>query len=162
MPSFKTVRVVALFEGFKGVVVLLAATGLLALVHHDVHKLAALLIEHGHLNPASKYPKIFIEASAQLTDPRLWWMATCAAMYSALRLVESYGLYKERAWAEVLAALSGAIYVPFEVIELVHKPTGLAATLLVLNLAVVALMVSALNARRKTKRPASQTSIKNL
>lgn len=162
MPSFKAIRVVALFEGLKGIVVLLAATGLLALVHHDVHQLATSLIEHTHLNPASRYPKIFIEASAQLTDSRLWWLAACAAMYSALRLVESYGLYKERAWAEVLAAFSGAIYVPFEVIELVHTPSSLAATLLALNLAVVALMVNALNARRKTQRPGSQTSGKNL
>jgi uncharacterized membrane protein (DUF2068 family) len=161
MPFFKAIRAVALFEGLKGIVVLLAATGLLALVHHDVRQLAARLIEHAHLNPASKYPKIFIDASAQLTDPHLWWLAACAAMYAMLRLVEGYGLYNERAWAEVLAALSGAIYVPFEVIELVHRPTGLAATLLVTNLAVVALMVSALNARRKTQRPMSQTSGQN-
>jgi uncharacterized membrane protein (DUF2068 family) len=144
--------VVAAVEGLKGIVVLLAASGLLALVHHDAHKLAAMLIEHAHLNPASQYPKIFIEAAGQLTDPRLWGLAAGAATYSILRLVESYGLYRERAWAEVLAALSGAIYVPFELMELVRRPTGLAAGLLALNLAVVALMVHALSARRRAAR----------
>ncbi len=77
----------AVVEGLKGIVVLLAASGLLALLHHDTHMLAALLIEHTHLNPASKYPRIFIDAADQLTDPRLWQLAAGAAMYSALRLV---------------------------------------------------------------------------
>lgn len=149
MPSSRAIRVVATIECFKGVVVLLAASGFLALIHHDVHRLAALLIEHAHLNPASKYPKIFVDAAAQVTDVRLWQLAAGAATYSILRLIEAYGLYRERTWAEVLAAVSGVVYVPFEVAELVHRATALATALLALNLAVVALMVRALYARRK-------------
>jgi uncharacterized membrane protein (DUF2068 family) len=72
-----------------------------------------------------------------------------------VRLVEAYGLYRERAWAEVLAALSGGIYIPFELTELVHRPTGLAALLLALNIAIVAFMLHALNARRKAVRGAT-------
>jgi uncharacterized membrane protein (DUF2068 family) len=155
MPSSRALRLVAVLEGFKGVVALLAASGLLALVHHDVHQLAAVLVEHAHLNPASKYPKIFLQAAAEVSDPRLWQLAAGATAYSAIRLVEGYGLYRERAWAEVLAALSGAIYVPFELAELLHRPTGLAALLLVLNVAIVAFMVHTLNARRKTVRGAA-------
>ena len=63
-------------------------------------------------------------------------------------LVEGYGLYKQRAWAEILAALSGAVYVPFELMELARRPSVLATFLLALNLAVVAVMVLALKARR--------------
>lgn len=155
MPSSSAIRLVATLEGIKGVIVLFAASGLLALVHHDVHRLAALLVEHAHLNPASKYPKIFLDAATQVNDPQLWQLAAGAAAYSVLRLAEAYGLYRDRAWAEVLAAVSGAIYVPFELMELVHRPTGLAASLLTLNLAVVALMVYALNARRKAVRSAA-------
>lgn len=147
MPSSSAIRWVAAVEGMKGCVVLLAATGLLALVHQDVHRWAATLVEHAHLNPASKYPKIFLDAAAQVNDTRLWQLAAGALMYSVLRLVEAYGLYHERAWAEMLAAGSGAIYVPFEVEALVREPTVMAATLLGINLAVVALMVRTLRAR---------------
>jgi uncharacterized membrane protein (DUF2068 family) len=155
MPSSRALRLVAALEGLKGVVVLLAASGLLALVHHDVHKLAATLVEHAHLNPAAKYPKIFLDAAAEVNDPRLWQLAAGAAAYSIVRLVEGYGLYRERAWAEVLAALSGAIYIPFELTELLHRPTGLASLLLALNVAIVAFMVYTLNARRKAGRGAA-------
>lgn len=149
MQSSRAVRAVALIECLKGVVVLLAASGLLTLIHHDVHRLAALLVEHAHLNPASKYPKIFVDAAAQLTDVRLWQLTAGAAVYAMLRLLEAYGLYREHVWAELLAAVSGAVYIPFEVAELVHRATLLGTTLLTLNLAIVALMVRALHAKRK-------------
>jgi uncharacterized membrane protein (DUF2068 family) len=154
MPSFSAIRFVAFFEGFKGVVVLFAASGILALIHHDVHRLAALLIGHAHLNPASKYPRIFLDAASQLDDPRLWQLAAGAASYSVFRLTEAYGLYRGRAWAELLAAASGALYVPFELLELLRRPSGLVVALLILNLAIVMLMVLALRARRRAARNA--------
>jgi uncharacterized membrane protein (DUF2068 family) len=149
----RAVRFVAWLEAAKGVIVLLAATGLLSLVHKDVYQLAALLVEHAHLNPASRYPQIFLDAAAKFGDSRLLALAAGAALYSAVRLVEAYGLYFERAWAELLAAGSGAIYVPFELAGWVHQPSWHAAALLVLNLAVVALMVRAMLQRRRPPAP---------
>lgn len=137
-------------EGLKGVLVLLAGTGLLALVHHDVHALAASLIEHAHLNPAARYPRIFLDASLQLTDSRLWQLAAGAGLYTLLRFLEAYGLYRERAWAETLAAVSGGIYIPFEVLELTRKPGLISAALLTLNLLVVGVMLAALWRRRRS------------
>ncbi len=48
--------------------------------------------------------------------------------------------------------MSGSIYVPFELIEIVHRPTGLSVALLLVNLTIVALMVYALIARRRAAR----------
>ncbi len=144
-----TIRCVALFELLKGVVVLGAATGLFALMHHNLHDAAAALVAHTHLNPASRYPRIFIDAASNLQDSRLVMLAAGAAAYALMRLAEGYGLYRERAWAELLAAASGAIYVPFELVELVQRPSWTAAALLALNLLVVALMLRALAQRRR-------------
>ena len=57
--------------GDKGVIVLAAASGLLALIHRDVHAAAAVLIEHLHLNPASREPQVFIDFAAHLQNGRL-------------------------------------------------------------------------------------------
>lgn len=143
------IRTVALFEAFKGAVVLMAASGLLSLIHHDVHAAAAKLIEHMHLNPAARYPQIFIDATSNVHDSRLMLLAGGAGAYALVRFVEAYGLYGEKAWAEVLAAVSGAIYVPFEIAGLLRRPTWHGALLLGVNLFVVALMVWALLQRRK-------------
>jgi uncharacterized membrane protein (DUF2068 family) len=144
----RAIRAVACFEALKGAVVLLAATGLLSLIHRDLNAVAALLIEHMHLNPASKYPHIFLDLASKANDSRLLLLAAGASSYAVIRFVEAYGLFLERAWAEVLAALSGAIYVPFEVIELTRSPTWHGATLLALNVAIVGIMIRALVKRR--------------
>jgi uncharacterized membrane protein (DUF2068 family) len=142
------VRAVAFVEAFKGAVVLMAATGLLALVHKDLNELGIRLVAHTHLNPASRYPHIFLDAMSRLDEPRVLALAAGAFAYAALRFLEAYGLLRQRAWAEWLAALSGAIYVPLEVAEIVRKPTALDVAILVVNAAVVATMVRALMQRR--------------
>lgn len=142
-------RTVALFEAFKGVVVLMAASGLLTLIHRDVHGVAVRFIAHMHLNPASHYPLIFIDAASNVHDSRLTWLAGGAFVYACVRFSEAYGLYTRKAWAEVLAALSGAIYVPFEVARLLHRPTWHSALFLTINLSIVSLMVWALLQRRR-------------
>jgi len=145
------IRLVAYFEAFKGVLVIVAATGLLTLVHQNLHDLAASLIAHAHLNPASKYPLIFLDAATRLQDTRTVLLAAGAAVYSAVRLAEGYGLYYEKAWAEVLAAGSGAIYLPVEIYEWFAQPSWFRAALFTVNAVVVALMLHALWQRRRAQ-----------
>lgn len=151
MQTHKAIRAVAAFEAFKGLLALAAASGLFLLLHRDLRHFAVTLVEHAHLNPAAHYPSIFIVAVEHLQNTRFALIAMGAAAYSTLRFVEAYGLFREAAWAEVLAAVSGIIYVPFEVAELIHRPGWLAVVALVLNVAVVAVMVVALSQRRKER-----------
>jgi len=143
------VRLVALFEAFKGVLVLLVGTGVIALRHKGVYDVALSLLEHAHLNPASRYPHIFLDAASDLQNTRLVVLAAGAACYSALRFVEAYGLLFARGWAEMLAALSGAIYLPFEIAGLLEHRTLLHAGMLLANLVVVAIMLYALVRKRR-------------
>lgn len=152
MKQSGALRTVALFEAGKGVVVLLAGFGLLSLIHHDVQRSAERLLAHAHLNPASRYPGIFIDLARQLTDARLALMAVGAAAYSLVRFVEAYGLWHARLWAAWFAALSGGIYIPFELFELYERLTWISAGALVLNSAVVVVMLSCL---LKTQRDVS-------
>jgi uncharacterized membrane protein (DUF2068 family) len=82
-------------------------------------------VVHLHLNPARHYPRVFIEAAGRLTDARLWLLAAGGFAYSLLRFAEAYGLWRERAWAEWIGIVSGGVYLPVEVYELVHRPTVL-------------------------------------
>lgn len=150
----RAVRVIAFIEAAKGILVLLAATGILAFIHADWNELAARLVRLSHLNPASKYPHIFLDAVSHLQEPRLLWLAAGAAAYSFLRLVEAYGLYRERAWAEWLAFIASGLFIPAEINEILRRPSVLSLTVLVVNLAIVAVMAHALWQRRRP-RPTS-------
>jgi uncharacterized membrane protein (DUF2068 family) len=135
------VRAIAFFEAVKGGLVLAAGFGLLALVHRDLEDLAERLVRHSHLNPASHYPRVFIEAAAHTSDSRLRTLAALAFVYSTVRFVEAYGLWKMRAWAEWFAIISGFVYLPVEVYELIEKPTLIRAGILILNALVVAYLL---------------------
>jgi uncharacterized membrane protein (DUF2068 family) len=135
------VRAIAFFEAVKGGLVLVAGFGLLALVHRDLEDLAERLVMHSHLNPASHYPRVFIEAAAHTSDSRLRTLAALAFVYSTVRFVEAYGLWKMRAWAEWFAIISGCVYLPVELYELVEKPTLIRAGILILNALVVAYLL---------------------
>ncbi|KXS32685.1 MAG: Uncharacterized protein AWT59_1212 [Candidatus Gallionella acididurans] len=147
----KTLRAVALIEATKGMLVILTGFGALSLIHRDVQQFAERLVGHLHLNPAKHFPQIFIEAASHLTDARLWTLAAFAAAYGLVRLIEAYGLWHGRRWAEWFAAASGAIYVPFELYELLHKVSWLALGTLAVNLLVVGLMLFALRRSHPAK-----------
>lgn len=133
-------HVVALFEAVKGALVLLLGFGLLALTHQDLEDVAERLASYLHLNPASYYPRIFIEAASKLTDGKLWLFASLAFAYALFRFVEAYGLWKMRPWAEWLALISGGIYIPIELYELIQKVTWVRILLLTTNVAIVLYM----------------------
>ena len=137
-------RTVALLEAAKGALVLLLGFGLLSLIHHDVQRVAERLIAHAHLNPAARYPRIFIDVTNQITDARLLLIAAGAGVYSLVRFIEAYGLWYARRWAEWFAALSGGIYVPFELFELYERATWLSLGALMLNSTIVVFMLYSL------------------
>jgi len=66
-----------------------------------------------------------------------------------VRLAEGYGLWYDRAWAEWLGAVSGLIYVPFEIYALSKGFTLLKLATLTLNIVVVSVLIEALIRRRR-------------
>jgi len=108
MSSHRGLRVVPGIEATKGLLILLAGFGVLELIHHGVQHVAEELVRHSHLNPASRYPRIFVHAASEVTDARLWLLAAAAALYASPRLVEAYGLWRRRRWAKWFGVLTGA------------------------------------------------------
>jgi hypothetical protein len=55
-------KTVAVFEALKGSAVLLAAIGVVSLVHEDAQAVIEDIVRNFHLNPASRYPRILLDA----------------------------------------------------------------------------------------------------
>jgi uncharacterized membrane protein (DUF2068 family) len=136
------IRVVAVFEALKGVLVLSAGLGLLSLVHHDLQATAERLVRHSHLNPARHYPRIFIEAAAHMNDSRLRSLAALAFLYAAVRFIEAYGLWLMRVWAEWFAIIAGSLFLPVEAYEMFRRATAMRGIVLLTNLFIVAYLVN--------------------
>jgi len=144
-------RIVAIFEAAKGLLVLLVGCGLLAFIHRDLHLAAEQLVRHSHLNPASRYPQIFLDLADHISDVQLWVMAFSAVFYSVIRFVEAYGLWLQRQWAEWFGLLTGGMYIPIEVFELVRRITWPRVTVLSVNTGIVAYLAYILYQSRRSR-----------
>jgi len=141
IPNTNTaLHAIAFFEGLKGIAAITASIGLLSLAHHDVRAMAYALIGHFHLDPEAHYPRILLNDATWLANVNLRQTVMLAWAYAAIRLLEGYGLWKDRAWAEWLASLSGAVYLPFELRHLVQHTTVINSMVLIGNIGVVGYM----------------------
>jgi uncharacterized membrane protein (DUF2068 family) len=140
---------VAMVEAGKGALVLLSGFGVLTLLHFKLGLVAASLVGHLHLNPAKKYPSIFVDALSGVSDGRLWFLASLALVYSIMRFVEAYGLWRRRIWAGWFALISAGIYLPIEVFSLIRRVTWIRIGATVVNLLIVAFMIVVLLRSRK-------------
>ena len=137
----RALRAIAIFEAIKGIAALAAIVGVLELMHHDVRHLALELIGHFHLNPGARYPSILLHYADLLPGANVRLLLVLAFGYILVRLLEAYGLWNDQAWGEWLGALSGGLYIPFEIGHLMYRASAINAAVLAGNVFVVCFLV---------------------
>ena len=132
-------RTVSLVEIFKGFAALLIAYLVSHAIRHDYdfEDLAERILERLHISIDHSWTQHILNWADKLSDMHPATILAIAAAYATLRFAEGYGLWKQRAWAEWLAIISGALYIPLEVQRLIHHPTAIHWTILLVNLLVV-------------------------
>lgn len=140
--QLKVLRAVASLELAKGLVVLAAACAVIWLVQRqDMGDIAYAFLRMLHISPDHHFARAFLEWADRMTDARVSVIAGFAGTYCTLRFVEAYGLWRARRWAEWIALVSGALYLPIEVFEIYRRVNAFHVSLLLLNLAVVLYML---------------------
>jgi uncharacterized membrane protein (DUF2068 family) len=151
----KGVRTVATIEFTKGIIVVLAGLGVFSIRNRNIWGVAESFLEFFHVNPYHHYVGVFIDLVSKVSDVHLWKIAVVASVYTILRFVEAYGLWYALPWAEWLAIASGAIYIPFEIADLLRRPSPFRVLVIVVNLFIVLYMarlrLEALRKRRAGK-----------
>jgi uncharacterized membrane protein (DUF2068 family) len=137
----KGIHTIAVFEAFKGLIVLIAGFAILQLVHGELQLVADGIVKHLHMNLARHNPHIFLEAISRITDSKIRLYAAFAFTYSVIRFVEAYGLWHLKPWAEWFAILSGGIYIPVEIIGLFRHATVIKGSIFLINLFIVLFLV---------------------
>jgi len=146
------VRAVALLEAGKGLLALMAGSGLLLLWNANLQTVGDELLRHLHLNPGHMHGNVLWQALTSTSNFHLHLLAIGVICYALLRFTEATGLWFDRRWAEWLGVLSGGIYVPFEVRELLLRPGWISLTLLALNVLIVGYLALRLSRQRNRQR----------
>jgi uncharacterized membrane protein (DUF2068 family) len=139
--TVQVLRTVAALELSKGMIVLLAASGVLLLIRReDPWDIADGFLKLLHISPDHHFAQVFLNWADSLTETKVWAVAGVAVTYSVLRFVEAYGLWYARAWAEWIALVSGMLYLPFEIYKLIHHPSPFHLWVFLINVAIVLYM----------------------
>ena len=142
-PAAKSgIRAIAIYEAVKGLIGLVAGFGLLSLINRDLVDFAEDLVGILHLNSEGRLAHRIVESITKLNPSNIKIFFVIALLYATKQLVEAYGLWRLRAWAEWVAIISGLVYIPVEIYELIHKPTFTRAGILILNIALVIYLYS--------------------
>lgn len=142
----RQLRAVAMFEATKGVFALLAAAGLHLLGPEPLQRTAQAAAAALRLHPSAENSRWL----ARLVAPETVHVAILLALaYGLMRLVEAWGLWRERAWASWFGALSAAAYLPVEAVTFWRHPHWLTAAVIAINLLVVWILARDLWRRRR-------------
>lgn len=144
-------RTVALFEATKGTFGLAGSLGLLHFEHESIREVTMHALRHLGLNPGAEYSQVLLHAASGITDKNILMLAIGAMTYSVLRFIEAYGLWRQRTWAEWLAIISSAIYLPYEFYEIARHNSWIKIAITTGNILLVIylLYVYVTNTRQK-------------
>ena len=137
---------IAIFEAAKGLLALLAASGLEILgpapLQRWLHELMGLLQldpKHGAMDWLSN----------AINPDSVHLVAGIALAYALLRFVEAWGLWRVRTWASWLGCISAAVYLPLDMYAVVRHPGWLSVAVLAINLVVVWVLARDILTRRQ-------------
>ncbi|MGO2132752.1 MAG: DUF2127 domain-containing protein [Halomonas sp.] len=150
--AHSNLKAIAALEASKGLLSLVVAFGIHLFADRSLLDIAEALVRHAHLNPASHFPSIFLHAADNYSNIKMSFLALGALVYSLLRLIEAYGLWRARTWAQWFSLLSGGIYIPLEIRSMITHPTVLGVVIFVVNLVVVLYMAHLLLLKQRSEK----------
>jgi uncharacterized membrane protein (DUF2068 family) len=159
--SATIVRLIGVFKMVK-TLVLLGAAGFLLATHarsEDATREAIRFIERLGVDPGSHVVRASIERVNGMSSHKLELFAIACVVYAAVFATEGTGLLLRKHWGEWLTVVVTASFVPFEVYELVHRPTATRVVALVINALVVAYLIVRIHMR---KRGGAEVGVENV
>ena len=140
-------HVLALFEGLKGLLALIAAASLEVLGPQPLRNLIAGLITRFNLDPVHGTLPSLLDS---INPGAVHLAVAVVSLYAVWRLVEAWGLWRAKAWASWLGCVGTAAYLPLDLYALYHHNGWHTWAVLALNLIVVAVLARDLVKRRST------------
>ena len=121
-----------------------AGVAALYLAGHDAGQTLARWVAHLHLDPGSHWIDRPLAAALALDPRSLRAIGVGTFVYAAVFLTEGVGLLLRRHWAEYLAVIATASFLPLELYELIHRVRPTRVVIVAANLAIVVYLIARL------------------
>lgn len=145
-------ELIAVYKLLQAALLVAVGVGALKLLHKDAADVLTNIAMGLRMNPEGRLVGFLLDKASLLDDHRLRQISLFLFGYAGLGVLEGIGLMLEKVWAEYFTSIITASFLPFEIFELMHRVTWFRIALLVVNLAVLAYLVSHLTRRKAQMR----------
>ena len=141
-PASSVIAWIAVFRLVKAALLIAVGLGTLRLLRPGA---AAALRGWMEALPFASEHEIVHSLAVRVTHlprKRIDELAVAAFCYAALFIVEGTGLLMGKVWAEHLTMVATASFIPFEIYEVMQKPSIVRVSVLVINIAILIYLIA--------------------
>jgi uncharacterized membrane protein (DUF2068 family) len=128
---------IGLFKLAKSILFFCLGFGAIHLLHKDLGDEVMRLATALKFDPESRFVSLVLDKVDLIDAHRLREISLATFGYSGVALTEGVGLLLEKVWAEYLTLILTVSFLPWELYELVRRPSWFRVSLLLINLAVL-------------------------
>ena len=140
---------IGLFKLGKAILFFAIGAGALHFIHKDLGDSIIRLATALRFDPESRLISMAMAKVDLIDHRRLREISLATFGYSALALTEGIGLMLEKTWAEYLTLSLTISFLPWELYELMRRPSWFRLGLLVINLLVLAYLLWLLRKKKE-------------
>jgi uncharacterized membrane protein (DUF2068 family) len=148
---------IGLFKLGKSILFFCIGIGAIHMLHKDLGEVVMRVATAMKFDPESRFVTLLLDKVDLIDIHQLKLISAGTFCYSVVALTEGVGLVLEKVWAEYLTLTLTISFLPWELYELVRRPSWFRLGLLLVNLAVLAYLLWLL--RRKKPAVAVESNI---
>ncbi|WP_348268380.1 DUF2127 domain-containing protein [Edaphobacter paludis] len=139
---------IGLFKLGKSILFFCIGMGAIHMLHKDLGDVVMRVAMALKFDPESRFVALVLNKVDLIDVHKLKMISLGTFAYSMVALTEGVGLVLEKVWAEYLTLILTISFLPWELYELVRRPSWFRLSLLLINLAVLAYLVWLLRRKR--------------
>lgn len=148
---------IGLFKLAKSILFFCIGIGAIHMLHKDLGEVVMRVATAMKFDPESRFVTLLLDKVDLIDIHQLKLISAGTFSYSVVALTEGVGLVLEKVWAEYLTLTLTISFLPWELYELIRRPSWFRLGLLLVNLAVLAYLLWLL--RRKKPAVAVESNI---
>jgi uncharacterized membrane protein (DUF2068 family) len=148
---------IGFFKLGKGILFVVLGIGLLKLVDKDIDDIFREVISKFHIDEENHFVQHILEHLSLITNYRLREFSLASFIFSGLLLIEAFGLFWQKMWAEFMTIVETSLFIPFEIYGIIRHGTQLKVIILTINVLIVTYLLWVV-IRKEHVSPASDSA----
>ena len=120
-----------------GIIASLLSFGVISFINKDMEVFANQIVDYFDLDMDNSYIEAVITKVGMIKNGTIIGVSIGMVSYASLNLAMGYGLHMRKRWAEWLTVIATALFIPFEIYEIIQEQTLIRIGILILNCAIV-------------------------